>query len=431
MPLKEGQYYIYFACEGGVVSTDKMVVTNGAKYGVLPTPAKIGYHFLGWYTDPIGGQKITMETVINLTDNQTLYARWEQQSFNVNFNANGGTIDIENKEIAFGEEYGTLPIPEKENEVFLGWYTKEKGGTLITSESEMNTAANHTLYALWGAGENQVDFAKIAYSFANVYEAFADSESFQIPLERYQYIWGDTVFAKKMYERTEVVSSDKWTGKSFGMASMAALLYMGDSDLSVKDFNPEAYRIKNLSPADTNQKLHMTLRELIQAADIMKVDAVLQKNCKANRTRLNNLCSAVEEVETGEKAPVLVVMSGKQGSHAVLAYKIEGNKVFVYDTDFPDEERTVKLKKDSEGAYTTWSYTIKDRYEWGSASDTCSISFIEYEDYRKIWEQRTQRSEEQMNLVTLSTKNAVFYNEKNEAHSVQMMAQHHTASTES
>lgn len=43
----------------------------------------------------------------------------------------------------------------------------------------------------------------------------------------------------------------------------------------------------------------------------------------------------------------------------------------------------------------------------------CSISFMAYEDYKEIWTQRTKRSESQMNLVTLSTKNAVFYNEEN------------------
>ena len=43
----------------------------------------------------------------------------------------------------------------------------------------------------------------------------------------------------------------------------------------------------------------------------------------------------------------------------------------------------------------------------------CSISFMAYEDYKEIWTQRTKRSESQMNLVTLSTKKAVFYNEEN------------------
>lgn len=412
--LEENQYYIYFECEGGVVSINKMVVTNGTRYGVLPTPSRIGFYFFGWYTEPIDGEKITMETVINLTDNQTLYARWEARSYNVNFDANGGIIDIENKTVAFGDEYGILPTPQKENEVFLGWYTQKKEGTLITSKSEMNTAANHTLYAHWGAGEKQVDFEKISYSFANTYETFVDSDSYQMPLELYRYIWGDTVFAKKMYDQTEAVGSDEWEGKSFGMAVVATLLYMRDSDLSVEDFNREAYRIKDLSLTDTSQKLQMTLKEVIETVDSMKVDAVLQKSCKSHRNCLNDLCSVVEEVETGEKAPVILVMSGKQGSHAVLAYKIEENEMFVYDPDFPEEERIVKLKKASDGAYTTWSYKIKDNYEWGSAFGACSISFIMYEDCKEIWAQRTQRSDNQMNLVTLSTKNAVFYNENNE-----------------
>ena len=46
-------------------------------YGDLPIPVKIGYIFLGWYTEPEGGELITNKTKMQLHDNHTLYARWE------------------------------------------------------------------------------------------------------------------------------------------------------------------------------------------------------------------------------------------------------------------------------------------------------------------------------------------------------------------
>ena len=412
--LKDGQYYVYFECDGGVAATNKIIVTCGTTYGVLPTPSKIGYSFLGWYTDRTDGEKISTDTIVNLTSNQTLYARWKQQSYNVNFDANGGTADTGNKTVAFGDVYGTLPIPQKENEIFLGWYTQKEDGNLITERSIVSTASNHTLYAHWGGNEKKVNFESLAHSFANSYEAFADEEQYQIPLERYQYIWGDTIFAKKMYDRTGSSTLEEWNGNSFGMAAMSVLLYMGDAELTIKDFNSEANQIKDLTLTDMSRKFQMTLEELIESIDTIKVDAVLQKNCQLTQNRLNDLCTAVKEVEEGKKAPVVLVMSGKQGSHAVVAYKIEGNKMFVYDPDFPAEERTIAVTQDSDGTYTTWSYKVKDAYNWGSADVNSSIGYIAYEDYKEVWSQRTQSSYNQKNLVTLSTQNAVIYNEKNE-----------------
>lgn len=52
-------------------------VKKGKTYGTLPTPTYSGYYFLGWYTTAkSGGKKITSKTKVNLTKNQTLYARW-------------------------------------------------------------------------------------------------------------------------------------------------------------------------------------------------------------------------------------------------------------------------------------------------------------------------------------------------------------------
>lgn len=44
------------------------------KAGTLPSPARKGYTFTGWYTAKSGGAKVTSATVISKS--QTLYARW-------------------------------------------------------------------------------------------------------------------------------------------------------------------------------------------------------------------------------------------------------------------------------------------------------------------------------------------------------------------
>lgn len=41
----------------------------------LPTPTRENYAFLGWYTDPIEGEKISSETIV--TEDTTYYAHWQ------------------------------------------------------------------------------------------------------------------------------------------------------------------------------------------------------------------------------------------------------------------------------------------------------------------------------------------------------------------
>lgn len=74
------QYTVYCYSNGAVLKT--LTVTNGSTYGSLPTASLSGYTFDGWYTSATGGSKVTSSTTVNLTANQTLYARFSavQQS---------------------------------------------------------------------------------------------------------------------------------------------------------------------------------------------------------------------------------------------------------------------------------------------------------------------------------------------------------------
>ncbi len=58
-----------------------IVVKNGEPYGTLETLASVetcglNQNFQGWYTAEQGGTKITEDTIVNLSGNQTLYAHW-------------------------------------------------------------------------------------------------------------------------------------------------------------------------------------------------------------------------------------------------------------------------------------------------------------------------------------------------------------------
>ena len=56
-------------------NSNKDVVYDGT-YGDLPTASRAGYSFDGWYTSETGGSKVSSNTPVKITNNQTLYARY-------------------------------------------------------------------------------------------------------------------------------------------------------------------------------------------------------------------------------------------------------------------------------------------------------------------------------------------------------------------
>ncbi len=65
----------------GTAGLRAITAIEGDRVGAMPSATRRGYTFLGWFTAPEGGRRITSETV--MTDEQdclTLYAHWEKQT---------------------------------------------------------------------------------------------------------------------------------------------------------------------------------------------------------------------------------------------------------------------------------------------------------------------------------------------------------------
>lgn len=69
-------YTITFDPGEGTISTAAKEVTYGDAYGELPLPVRGGYDFDGWFTEAEGGEQVTADTKVEITENQTLYAHW-------------------------------------------------------------------------------------------------------------------------------------------------------------------------------------------------------------------------------------------------------------------------------------------------------------------------------------------------------------------
>jgi formylglycine-generating enzyme required for sulfatase activity len=58
---------VTFDAQGGTVSPADAAVAFGAAYGALPTPARDGHDFAGWWTDAAGGALVASSTVVGST----------------------------------------------------------------------------------------------------------------------------------------------------------------------------------------------------------------------------------------------------------------------------------------------------------------------------------------------------------------------------
>ena len=65
-----------FDANGGDCAVTNVCVIDGDTIGELPTPARQGYVFKGWWTAQEGGDEVTIDTVPD--DDTTLFAQWEK-----------------------------------------------------------------------------------------------------------------------------------------------------------------------------------------------------------------------------------------------------------------------------------------------------------------------------------------------------------------
>lgn len=121
---------------------------------------RTGYTFSGWNTADNGsGTSYTDgQSVSNLTSTNngsvTLYAKWTPNIYTVTYdykNADGNNTEP-SKQVTFDSTYGALPTPTKTGYNFGGWTDKSTGTVeRITSSTNVTTAEDHTIYAIWNA----------------------------------------------------------------------------------------------------------------------------------------------------------------------------------------------------------------------------------------------------------------------------------------
>ena len=153
-----GSFTVSFNANGGTSLTDSKSVVYLTTYGALPIPTKTGYTFEGWFTASVGGTQILETTPVNITEDQTLFAHWSVNAYNVSFETGSKESSFESKRVTFDSPYGELPIPVRTGYTFDGWYTLKEEGLLITEDSILKIGEDSTLYAHWIPNKYNVSF---------------------------------------------------------------------------------------------------------------------------------------------------------------------------------------------------------------------------------------------------------------------------------
>lgn len=106
-------------------------------------PTRIGYTFRDW-----GTVADTMPA-----EDTTCTAAWTANSYTVIFDAGLGTVSPTTMTVTYDGLYGELPVPNRTEYVFIGWYTQADGGEQVTADTRVMITGPQTLYAHWEKGQ--------------------------------------------------------------------------------------------------------------------------------------------------------------------------------------------------------------------------------------------------------------------------------------
>ena len=145
--------------------------TDNAKYGGVSDPTRDGYKFLGWFTEPEGGEQITSSysggyLMKPEDDGRTFYAHWSREK-SVTLNLNDGYIsnyyggkDFSDQTITLSENGKITITPEKTGMILSGWNTEKDGSGKNYGDADLSFDEITTLYAQYRDVERTLKFFK-------------------------------------------------------------------------------------------------------------------------------------------------------------------------------------------------------------------------------------------------------------------------------
>ena len=150
-----------FNANGGtVVIPGSQSYVAGQTFGEFPVPSRRGYAFCGWWTESVGGDRITEASRVPTADIE-LFAHWEPIRYFVAYDANGGTGAMTNQVHVYDAPKSLDEnLFSRTGYAFSGWARSGDGQVeyadraVVVNLAEVSNAIVK-LYAVWsGAGYN-------------------------------------------------------------------------------------------------------------------------------------------------------------------------------------------------------------------------------------------------------------------------------------
>ena len=116
---------------------------------------------------------ISVRPTIDIPKSKIMYSN-NDNHVTVTFNTNGGEISLNFKSLTKGDKLGKTDVPEKEANIFVGWYTELDGGVKVDENYIVNS--DITLYAHYNYEPlyNKVEYDALNTDTATKYEGVAD-----------------------------------------------------------------------------------------------------------------------------------------------------------------------------------------------------------------------------------------------------------------
>lgn len=146
-------YTVTLNTNGGTITEGNVETYTYDTGATLPTPAKTGYTFAGWYANSDFSDTAVTEIATGSTGDKVYHAKWAPNTYTVTLNANEGTI-AEGKNVT-GYTYGegaALPAAAdmtKSGYTFAGWYEDAQFSGDAVAEISTTDTGDKTYYAKW------------------------------------------------------------------------------------------------------------------------------------------------------------------------------------------------------------------------------------------------------------------------------------------
>ncbi len=137
---------------GGLVPDSNRTYDYGTEIEVYGNDAglyKTGYTFNDWNTKADGtGTTYSEGDEITMSQDVTLYAQWQINTYEVDFHSNGGT-HIDDMDVIYNELITKPTDPTRNHYVFSGWYLDDNTFAQPWNFSTMRVTGETDLYAKW------------------------------------------------------------------------------------------------------------------------------------------------------------------------------------------------------------------------------------------------------------------------------------------